>query len=83
MNKGIVIDYETSDRITVSVLKEDYLMVRDNIRNIESRMESESNISDYIQQDYKYDKKLLKAIKRVLAYHLTKDEVDNFIQENK
>jgi hypothetical protein len=83
MNKGIVIDYETSDRITVSVLKEDYLMVRDNIRNIESRMESESNIPDYIQQDYKYDKKLLKAIKRVLAYHLTKDEVDNFIQENK
>ena len=83
MNKGIVIDYETSDRITVSVLKEDYLMVRDNIRNIESRMEPESNIPDYIRQDYKYDKKLLKAIKRVLAYHLTKDEVDNFIQENK
>ena len=77
--EGIKIDFDTADRITVAVLKDDYVMVRENIKHIERCMMVEPNIPEYIEQDYKYDKKLLKAIKRVLAYHMSHDEVEEFL----
>lgn len=80
---GIRIDEETADRIALAVLKDDYLLVRENIKNIERHMMVEPNLPAHIDEDYKYDKKLLKAIKRVLSYHMTQIEVAKFIEENK
>ena len=80
--EGIKIDYETADRIALAVLKDDYLMVRDNIRNIEKQMKND-NYPHYVTEDLKNDKKLLKGIKRVLKYRMTDIEYNLFIEENK
>jgi predicted transcriptional regulator len=40
-------------------------------------------VKSHILEDLEYDKKLLKALKRVLAYHMTHDEYKVFIQETK
>lgn len=80
--EGIKIDYETADRIALAVLKDDYLMVRDNIRNIEKQMKND-NYPHYVAEDLKNDKKILKGIKRVLKYHMTDIEYNLFIEENR
>jgi hypothetical protein len=80
--EGIKIDYDTADRIVLEVLKEDYLMVKENIRNIENLVKTD-DIKSYVVEDLKYDKKLLKAIKRVLRYYMVKGDYDRFIEENK
>ena len=78
----ITIDFETADRIVVESLKQDYRQVCENIRNIEKRMREE-NYGSHDRFDYKYDKKLRKAIKRVLSYYMTIEEVQKFIKDNK
>jgi hypothetical protein len=80
--EGIKIDYDTADRIVMEILKEDYLMVKENIRNIENLVKTD-DIKSYVVEDLKYDKKLLKAIKRVLRYYMVKGNYDRFIEENK
>ncbi len=82
MIEGIKIDHETADRIAATVLKDDYVMVSQNIRNIEEMMQNQF-VEFYVIEDLKYDRKLLKALKRVLAYHMTHDEAKKFIKENK
>lgn len=80
--QGIKIDYETADRIVVETLKQDYLRVSENIRNIENLMKDE-NCPHHVAEDYKYDRKLRKAIKRVLTYYQTSEEVQKFFKETK
>jgi hypothetical protein len=82
MMESIKIDHETADRIALAVLKEDYQMVRQNVQNLDI-LKKNDTIADHMKKDLEYDKKLLKAIKRVLAYHMTHDECRKFIKENK
>jgi hypothetical protein len=82
--EGIKIDYDTADRIVLEVLKEDYLMVKENLANVNTRIKGqEPTVADFLVQDRDYDKKLLKAIKRVLRYYMVKGDYDRFIEENK
>jgi hypothetical protein len=81
MIEGIKIDYETADRITLSVLKEDYQMVRENVQNLEI-LKKNGTIADHMKEDLLYDEELLDALKKVLAYHMTPDGYDAFIKEN-
>jgi bacterioferritin (cytochrome b1) len=79
---NIKIDVETTDSIVQDVLKEDYRMVRQNIRNIKNLMKSDK-VKSYVVADLKYDKKLLKALARVLAYHMVHEDYVKFMKENK
>ncbi len=81
MMESIKIDPETADRIALAVLKEDYQMVRENVRNLEI-LKKKGAIAEQLKEDMKYDEELLKAIKRVLAYHMTHDECRKFNKEN-
>jgi predicted nucleotidyltransferase len=81
MIEGIKIDYETADRITLSVLKEDYQMVRENVRNLEISKKN-GTIADHMKEDLQYDEELLEALKKVLTYYMTADAYDAFIKEN-
>jgi hypothetical protein len=78
----IELEHEVADRVVLEVLKADYLMVKSNIANIEARMAVEK-VKPYVLKDLKYDKKLLKALKRVLAYHMIHEEYETLIQEDK
>lgn len=78
----IEIDIETKDKIVLDVLKGDYIDVKQNIHNIKRNMKQNRHVADHVIEDYKYDKKLLKAIKRVLSYHMTHEEYNKFIEEN-
>jgi hypothetical protein len=82
--EGIKIDYDTADRIVLQVLKEDYLMVKENLANVKTQIDRQKpTVADFLAQDRDYDKKLLKAIKRVMRYYMVKEEYDRFIKENK
>jgi hypothetical protein len=79
---NVEIDIVTADRIVVETLKEDYLRVKENIQNIKNLIKTD-DVKSYVLEDLEYDKKLLKGIKRVLAYYMTHDECQKFIEENK
>jgi bacterioferritin (cytochrome b1) len=81
MIEGIKVDYETADRITLAVLKEDYQMVRENVQNLKL-LKKNGTIADHMKEDLQYDKELLEALKKVLAYYMTADVYDAFIKEN-
>ena len=81
MIHGIKIDYETADRIALAVLKEDYANISDNIDNILSLLRT-NMVASHVLEDLEDDKKLLQAIKTVLSYHMTSEELNAFIKEN-
>ena len=78
----IKLENEVTDKIVIDALKDEYQMVKTNIANIQSCMAVKA-VKSHILEDLEYDKKLLKALKRVLAYHMTHDEYEAFIQETK
>jgi hypothetical protein len=78
----IRLNHEAADAIAVEVLKEDYINVKQNIRNIKPQL-YDPKTPDYVGADYAYDKKLLKALKRVLHYHMVHEDYRAFIKENK
>lgn len=78
----IEIDVEVKDKIVLSCLKEDYVAVKQNIRNLKALIKKDET-PEYIKRDYAYDKKLLKGIKRVLGYYMVREDYKAFIKENK
>lgn len=78
----IDIDYEMKDKIVLAGLKEDYVFVKQNIQNLKALVKKDET-PEYIKRDYAYDKKLLKAIKRVLGYYMVREDYKSFIKENK
>jgi hypothetical protein len=64
-----------------SNLKEDYQMVRENVQNLEI-LKKNGTIADHMKEDLQYDEELLEALKKVLAYHMTAEELEVFIKEN-
>lgn len=78
----IEIDIETKDKIVLDVLKDDYINVKQNIHNIKLNMKQNHHVADHVMEDYKYNKKLLKAIKRVLSYYMIREDYIKFIEEN-
>jgi hypothetical protein len=78
----VEIDLEAADEIVRTSLKEDYVCVRQNIRNIEDIMKFEA-VSSYVLEDLEYDKRLIEALSTVLAYHMAHDDHVKFIEENK
>lgn len=81
----ITLDYETCDKIAVEVLKSDYIAVRRDLYNLTALIgkQKKDDVADYIKEDYKNDRKLLKALRKVLQYHMTHDTYAKFIEENK
>jgi hypothetical protein len=78
----IEVDSDTIDKLVVSVLKEDYIHITENIRNIENLVASET-VEPYVLADLEHDKNLLDAVTKVLSYYTIKEEFDRFIEENK
>lgn len=78
----IEIDFEMKDKILVASLKEDYVFVKQNIQNLKALVKKDET-PEYIKLDYEYDKKLLKAIKRVLRYYMVHEDYKAFIEETK
>jgi hypothetical protein len=76
------IDFESADKIVLAVLKEDYRMVRGNIMALD-KLIKQDKVKSYVIEDLEYDKKLLKALKKVLAYYMVHEEYQKFIEENK
>jgi hypothetical protein len=84
--EGIKLDHDTADHIALEVLKSDYHMVKDNIRNCEILIKTKSAhdyVHDYVYEDLDNDRELLEAIKRVLEYHMSHNDYKNFLMENK
>lgn len=77
----IEIDFDMRDKIVLAALKEDYIFVKHNIQNLKALVKKDET-PEYIKRDYEYDKKLLKAIKRVLRYYMVHEDYKAFIEEN-
>lgn len=75
------INIETADALVLAVLQDDYRFVKENLQNLKKFVES-GQAAPHVVEDYKYDKKLLKAIKKVLRYYMIHEEYQRFIQEN-
>ena len=78
----IEIDLEAADEIVGYILKDDYRIVRQNIRNFERRMKSDESMPKHLLEDLEYDKRLLEALSVVLAYRMIQEDHKAFIQEN-
>jgi hypothetical protein len=79
----VEIDLDTADGIVVSILKDDYRIIRQNIRNFERRMKSDESMPKHLLEDLEYDKRLLEALSVVLAYRMIQEDHKAFIEENK
>lgn len=64
MIKGLQLDFETADRITVSCLKEAYITMNKENKKIEEL----DPIPGYKGEDLVYNKNMMKNIKEVLKY---------------
>jgi len=73
----IEIDHDLRDKILIDTLQEDYKMILESVRRLEARAELKS----HEQEDLRADKKYLKAHKRVIRYHMVKQDFDQFIAE--
>jgi hypothetical protein len=78
----IKLEDEFADKIVVEALKDDYRMVKNNIADFKIFHTAEK-VKPHILEDFEYNKKVLKALKRVLAFHMTHDDYKAFIQETK
>ncbi len=79
----IEIDLEAADEIVGYILKDDYRIVRQNIRLFERRMKNGEDLPSHLLEDLEYDKRLLEALSVVLAYRMSHDDHKAFIEENK
>jgi hypothetical protein len=66
-NKGMTIDWETADRITVCNLKECLVRITEEVQALESLMD-QGDLADYKKRDYVDHVSDIKAIERVLKY---------------
>jgi tRNA(Ile2) C34 agmatinyltransferase TiaS len=78
---NLQLSHEIADKILVSVLKENYYIVLDNVRDLKNKVKKK-DCPFHVVEDYEYDRKLLKALRRVLRYHMTHEEYQAFIGEN-
>jgi len=79
----VEIDLETADEIVLSILKDDYRFVKQNICNFERRMNNDEAMPSHHLEDLEYDKRLLEALSVVLAYRMVEEDHKAFIEENK
>jgi hypothetical protein len=79
----IELDLEAADEIVGYILKDDYRIIRQNIRNFERRMKSDESMPKHLLEALEYDKRLLEALSVVLAYRMIQEDHKAFIEENK
>ena len=65
MEKGLTIDYETADKITVLVLREHVEMLESEQREIEEL----DTVPGYKHADYFANREILVALRKVLDYY--------------
>lgn len=65
MRKGLELDYDTADKITILNLKD----ARENLIKENKFLESLDKMEDYQLADYGYNINLIKAIGTVLNYY--------------
>lgn len=65
MNRGLTIDFETADRITICCLKEqlEYLQTE------QDEIESMDAVPGYKQADYFANREIMTALKKVIEYY--------------
>lgn len=71
MTKGLTIDMETADRITVLCLKDAFEYNQTEIAEIDKLMVESFNVPDYKMEDYVHNKRLCEAMRVVLEYYGT------------
>lgn len=77
MNKFTVqLGYDAVDDIVLQVLKEDYLNTKKSIEDTK-----DVALLPHEKEDLAYDKKLLKALKRVLRYRMVREDYVAFMGE--
>jgi hypothetical protein len=79
MKYTIDINYEFCDELMRKTLKADFLMVKQNIKNLKRI----KNRADYQNEDLRYDQKLIKGIKAVLKYYSTSEDYETFMNKKK
>lgn len=65
MRRGLELDYDTADKITVLNLKD----ARENLIEENKRLEALDHMQDHHSIDYGYNHNLIKAISTVLNYY--------------
>jgi hypothetical protein len=68
MTKGLTIDHETADRITVLCLKDSFDYMQTEIAEIDKRLAELADVPKYQMEDYTYNKRVCEAI-RIVAHH--------------
>ena len=71
MTKGLTIDMETADRITVLCLKDAFEYNQTEIAEIDKRLAELVDVPKYQMEDYVYNKRLCEAMRVVLEYYGT------------
>lgn len=69
MTKGLEIDTETADCITVLSLKDAFNSMQTDIAEIEELMSQSFGVPEYKKEDYFYNKRTCEAILVVLYYY--------------
>ena len=69
MSKGLKIDMETADNITVLCLKDAFDYMQTEIAEVEKQMTESFNVPDYKTEDYVYNKRVCEAIRVVLHHY--------------
>ena len=69
MTKGLTIDHETADRITVHSLKDAFDYMQTEIAEIDKLMVESFNVPDYKMEDYVHNKRLCEAMRVILHYY--------------
>ena len=71
MSKGLTIDLETADRITVLCLKDAFDYMQTEIAEIDKQLAETFNVPAYQMEDYVYNKRLCEAMRVILHYYGT------------
>lgn len=71
MSKGLKIDMETADNITVLCLKDSFDYMQTEIAEVEKQMTESFKVPDYKMEDYVYNKRVCEAIRVVLHHYGT------------
>jgi hypothetical protein len=71
MSKGLKIDHETADRITVLCLKDSFDYMQTEIAEIDKLMVELVDVPKYKMEDYVYNKRMCEAIRAVLHHYGT------------
>lgn len=69
MSKGLKIDMETADRITVLCLKDSFDYMQTEIAEVEKELAESFNVADHKMEDYIYNKRMCEAIRVVLHHY--------------